>query len=342
MLKSKPTIIDVAKHAGVSKSTVSLALNNSASVHPETSKKVWDSIRALNYVPSRAARALQSGRSNLIGLIVSDITNPYFSELVRSTTEAARQHDYDVVSFDTNFDTDSLKQCVERILEHRVDGVFLFTTERDHSIIDRLSKNRLPAVLLNWGITDRQISDLAVNYLPGMQTLVEYIISYGHKRLAFVAGSKDYYSAVARENAFCSAYQEVNSSLDDLTFVRCDFRLNDQTGINVVEHILSIDLEKRPTAIVASNDLMAISIMRAFQSQGIEIPEQISITGVDDINLSGYVTPALTTLRIPRREMGIIAFQKLQELIEQDFDGDFSLSVSMRLIERESVSEPHH
>lgn len=338
----KPTIIDVANHAGVSKSTVSLVINNSDAVHPDTVAKVWKSIEALNYVPSRAARALQSGRSNLIGLIVSDITNPYFSELVRSTTEAARQHDYDVVSFDTNFETDSLKQCVERILEHRVDGVFLFTTERDLSIIERLRANRLPTVLLNWGITERRISDLAVNYLPGMQDLVKYIISYGHKRIAFIAGSEDYYSAVAREKAFCTAYQEVKSSLEDLTFIRCDFRLSDRTGIEVVEQILAIDPDKRPTAVVASNDLMAISIMRAFQSQGIEIPEQISITGVDDINLTGYVTPALTTLRIPRREMGKIAFQKLQEFIEQDSDDDFSLSVSVRLIERESVSEPPH
>ena len=332
-----PTIIDVAKQAQVSKSTVSLVLNGSNRVHPDTAEKVWQAIKQLNYVPNRAARALQSGRSNIIGLIVSDITNPYYSELVRNVAIAARSQNYDVVSLDLNYDSALMHIHLERLREYKPDGLLLFTHHQDLSIIEKLKQTRLPTVLLNWGSVTKQISKLNIDYETGMMALVEHLVEMGHQRLAFIAGLGKYGdSNSGKLAAFNQAFHAFSHILQPPIYLESDLTLNHETATYVVDHLMTLDPTRRPTAILAANDLMAISILHALQDSGIKVPEQMSLVGIDDIDLASFIQPTLTTLRQPRRQIGTLAFQMLQQMLNHEIDTGVTESISLRLIKRAS------
>jgi LacI family transcriptional regulator len=335
---SSPTLIDVAKQANVSKSTVSLVINGSDRVHPDTAARVWQVIHELNYVPNRAARALQSGRSFLIGIIVSDITNPYFAELVRSIITAAKDEQYDIFAFDTDYSPEQMLLHLHHLREHRPDGLILLTTERSRAVVERLETLNLPAVLLNWGMAGRRIGEVAVDYQPGMEQLIAHLAQLGHARLAFVTGPSEFYSAVARERAFRTVLAAHGHTFAPPAIFAGDFRLLASTGAKIVEYLAQVPPAERPTAIVASSDLMAINIQRALQANGWHIPDEISIVGIDDIALAAYVTPALTTLRLPRQRMGQLAFNLLKEMIDDPSAAAATHIVTPTLILRESAA----
>lgn len=332
-----PTLLDVAKRAQVSKSTVSLVINDSERVHPETAARVWAAIAELNYIPNRAARSLQSGRSDLVGIIVSDITNPYFAELVRTITASAQANQYDVFVFDTDYDPDQLLLHLEHLRGYRPDGLILLTTERTQAAVDRLESLRLPAVLLNWGISGHRVSEVAVNYEPGLAQLVTHLRNLGHRRLAFVSGPAEFYSATARERAFRNVVTAHEDELAPPIFWAGDFRLLAETGLQVEARLRRLPPDQRPTAIIASSDLIAVSILRALQSTGWAVPADVSVAGIDDIAWAAFVTPALTTLRLPRQAMGRLAFDLLKQLIDCPTATATATSVEPRLILRESV-----
>ena len=334
---ARPTLLDVAKRANVSKSTVSLVLNHSDRIPTHTAERVWASVRELNYVPSRAARALQSGRSRLLGLIVSDITNPYFAELTRTVASAANTAGYDLVTLDTNYDPAILGAHLEHLRTHRIDGLFIFTTERDLAILKELELANLPAILLNWGTTGATANEIAVRYDSGIAALLDHLIALGHRRLAFVAGPATYFSAEGRAEAFKRTVAQRSVSLDAPIYWQSDFRLGAEADTALVDEWLAMEETRRPTAIVASNDLMAISILRALYVRGIAVPGQVSVTGMDDIVFASYTTPALTTLRLPRRQMALHAFEMLQQQIEREPSTPASIAVELRLVVREST-----
>ena len=344
---SRPTLLDVAKRANVSKSTVSLVLNQSERIPAPTAARVWQAVRELNYVPSRTARALKSGRSSMLGLIVSDITNPYFAELTRTVSAAAATAGYDLVTLDTNYDPAMLAVHLDHLHTHRIDGLFMFTTERDLSLLPKLAQARLPTVLLNWGVTAAvgtadtdamDVGEIAVHYDSGIAALLDHLLALGHRRLAFVAGPTAYFSAEGRADAFRRVVAARRSELAEPCYLQSDFRLGADVDTAVVDELLAMDAAVRPTAIVASNDLMAISLLRAFYSRGIPVPTQVSVTGMDDIAFAGYTTPALTTLRLPRRQMALHAFEMLRRAIEKEPLPDGKrVTVDMRLMVREST-----
>lgn len=334
---SRPTVIDVAKRAAVSKSTVSLVLNGSDRVHPETARRVWQAIEELNYVPSRAARVLQSGRSRMLGVLVSDVTNPYFAELLRSVSQAAGEADFETFTFDTDYNPQLLLQHIDHLRQHRCDGVFVFTTERTTEAVSKLRQARLPSVLLNWGIQEPGIGDLAVDYGPGMLDLIRHLVDLGHQRFAFVHGPREYFSAAAKEQAFLRACRQVDPPIAEPLLIQGDTRLEQETGERVADALLAMDPSARPTAVIASNDLMALSVLRALHLRGVPVPESVSVAGIDDIDLSAYFTPALTSLRQPRRQMGRLAFEMMQALLAQQEPASVQRCVSVRLIVREST-----
>ncbi len=334
---SSTTIIDVARYAGVSKSTVSLVLNDSERVRPRTAQKVWEAINALNYVPNRAARALQSGNSNLIGIIVSDVINPYYAELIRSVTTHAIENAYDVFSVDLNYDAAAMPAKLASLLEHKPDGVLLFTHHHNDTILETLRQSGLPTVLLNWGATAKNISNLAIDYRSGMCNVVEHLTELGHRRIAFVAGLQKYGDPSGKAEAFHFACRKFSAVLDTPLFFEGDLKLNHAAATDVIDSMLTVPIDKRPTAIIAANDLMAISILNELQENDFQVPADISLVGIDDIELAGFIRPKLTTLRQPRRQTGEIAFNLFKQLIEQETTTGISHSISLRLVKRDST-----
>ena len=329
-------IAEIARRANVSTATVSRTLNQSGPVKAATARKVWRAVTQLNYYPNSHARTLVSGRSRLIGLIVSDITNPFFPELVRTFEGLASQKQYDLLLTSTDYLTTRMTTCLRRMLERKVDGVAMMTSEMDVGLIKELSKRNVPIVFMDVGQMGPRMSHVSIDYGHGIRQAVDHVVELGHRQIAFISGPLDLHSARTRRQAFLDGLQEHGITVD-----RKLLREGTHTaegGEKAMGEILR--LSKRPTAVVCSNDWTAIGALHAIHAAGLRVPDDISLVGFDDIPLVSYTTPALTTVRMSAREVGSTAFQALFSLIgEQHVEGDV-YQVPTRLIVRESTAKP--
>jgi LacI family transcriptional regulator, galactose operon repressor len=327
---------EIARRANVSTATVSRTLNQSGPVKAATARKVWRAVTALNYYPNSHARTLVSGRSRLIGLIVSDITNPFFPELVRAFEDLAAQKQYDLLLTSTNYDTSRMTACLRRMLERKVDGVAMMTSEMDTSLIKELSKRNLPIVFMDVGQMGPRMSHVSIDYGHGIRQAVDHVASLGHRNIGFISGPLDLHSARTRRQAFVDGMRDHKITLDR-RLVREGTHTADG-GEKAMKELLK--LAKIPTAVVCSNDWTAIGALHAIHEAGLSVPHDISLVGFDDIPLTSYTTPTLTTVRMSARDVGATAFQALFSLIgEQHVEGDV-YQVPTKLVVRESTTRP--
>ncbi|HEV2576817.1 MAG TPA: LacI family DNA-binding transcriptional regulator [Acidobacteriaceae bacterium] len=300
-------ITAVAKRAGVSTATVSRVMNGTANVSPETAERVRDAVEALDFYPDVNARALGSGRSGLYGLIISDITNPYFPELVKAFEDIAVEHGQDVLIANTDYDPKRMEMCVVRMLQRKVDGVAIMTSEMEDRLIRTLGQRQIPTIFMDTTTTGRGASTVNVDYTGGVMEAMRYLFELGHKEIAFISGPLALGSARARAEAFQAALREHGVKMRPEWMQEGDHRV--EGGHHAMKRILDSGI--LPTAVLGSNDLTAIGAMGAIHERGLDIPGDISVIGFDDIELSAYTLPSLTTLRVPRREMASTAFRSL-------------------------------
>jgi LacI family transcriptional regulator len=300
-------ITAVAKRAGVSTATVSRVINGTANVSPETAERVRNAVEALNFYPDTNARALGSGRSNLYGLIISDITNPYFPELVKAFEDIAVEHGQDVLIANTDYDPKRMETCVIRMLQRKVDGVAIMTSEMEDHLIKNFSQRQIPTIFMDTHSGVRGASVVSVNYKAGISAAMSHLFALGHTEIAFISGPLALASARARADAFIAALHQHGLELEPSWLQEADHRV--EGGHQAMLRILRS--ARRPTAVLGSNDLAAIGAMGAIHECGLTIPDDISVIGFDDIELSGYTQPALTTVHVPRRELAATAFRSL-------------------------------
>src|SRR3984893_12724471 len=182
------SIREVAKMARVSIATVSRTINKASSVDPKTAARVRKVINELRYFPNSQARSLVSGRSRILGLIVSDITNPFFPELVKGFEDVAIHHGYEIMVSSTNYDSARMALCVRRLLERKVEGVAIMTSEMDQPVLDQLVRRKVPTVFLDVGSVHALISNIQVDYACGIDQAVEHLLELGHRRMGFISG----------------------------------------------------------------------------------------------------------------------------------------------------------
>ena len=300
-------ITAVAKRAGVSTATVSRVMNGSANVSPGTAERVREAVGALNFYPNTNARALGSGRSGLYGLIISDITNPYFPELVKAFEDIAVEHGQDVLIANTNYDPKRTETCVIRMLQRKVDGVAIMASELEEHLIETFGQRQIPTIFMDAVTSVRSASTVSVDYSGGVAQAMQYLFQLGHRDIAFISGPLMLDSARARAEAFQVALRERGITIRRDWLQEGDHRV--EGGHHAMMRILNSG--PVPTAIVGSNDLTAIGAMGAIRERGLAIPNDISVVGFDDIELSAYTVPALTTLHVPRRELASTAFRAL-------------------------------
>jgi LacI family transcriptional regulator len=315
---------------------VSRTLNQSGPVKATTARKVWRAVTALNYYPNSHARTLVSGRSRLIGLIVSDITNPFFPELIRVFEDLASQKQYDLLLTSTDYDTSRMTTCLRRMLERKVDGVAMMTSEMDMSLIKELSKRGVPIVFMDVGQMGPRMSHVSIDYGNGIRQAVEHVVELGHRNIGFITGPLDLHSARTRRQAFVDGLRHHRITLDR-KLVR-EGTHTAEGGEKAMKEILK--LSRIPTAVVCSNDWTAIGALHAIHASGLRVPEDVSLVGFDDIPLTSYTTPTLTTIRMSAKDVGATAFQALFSLIgEEHLEGDV-YQVPTRLVVRESTAKP--
>ena len=302
---------DVARKAKVSTATVSRVINGSSAVREATAAHVRSVVAALNYVPNNSARNLRAGCSNLFGLIVSDIKNPFFPDLIDGFEALAAEQGIDVIFTHTNYDSHRLAVCMRRLVERNVDGIAVMTSEVEEHALELATQSHVPLVLLNQaGLADRY-RNVWVDYSRGFQEAVEHLKQLGHREFAFIAGPPGFSSSRRRRSAFRAALQRSGLKIRKECIVVGDLHV--EGGYAAMEQILR--LHPRPTALLAANDLMAVGALQAAQAAGVRVPHDLSIVGFDDLPIAKMMYPPLTTIHLSRHQIAARAFALLLEAV---------------------------
>ncbi|KQV96891.1 LacI family DNA-binding transcriptional regulator [Rhizobacter sp. Root1221] len=308
------TIKDVAQHAQVSVATVSHVINDTRFVSEATRERVQAAIAALRYVPSALARSLKSNRTHTIGMMIPNSSNPYFAEIIRGIEDTFYEAGFNVIL--CNSDDDPIKQSnyVRLLTEKQVDGLIVLSSGSDVELLDTLRAARMPQV-----VVDREIDDLAadlveVNHEAGGFLATQHLIQLGHRRIACIAGPQGLSSARERVQGYRRALAEAGLTVDDRLLRSADF--TSAGGHAAMTSLLEMPhTARRPSAVFASNDLMAIGAICAAASRGLRIPGDVSVVGFDDIALAAHSNPPLTSVVQPKHQTGQLAAQLLLERI---------------------------
>jgi LacI family transcriptional regulator len=306
------TIIDVAQEAGVSYATVSRVLNNDPHVRPETRERVIHSIAHLNYTVNQQARNLAGGHSRVVGLLVPDLGTGYIGEIIRGVDEALAAAQYDLMLYTTHRRKTKESAYVTSLTQGMTDGLLLVLPRDPEEYLVSLRKRHFPYVLVDHqGIGDVESAVGATNWQGGYDA-TKYLLGLGHRRIGFITGTMDLGCSRDRLAGYRAALNECHVPIDAALIREGDF--NQPTGYQAARDLF--DLPDPPTAIFASNDVMAFGVMEAVRDRGLRIPEDVSIVGFDNIPQAEHVRPQLSTIEQPLADMGREATRRLLELID--------------------------
>lgn len=307
-------IREIARRAKVSTATVSRAINRIPTVDPQLVKRVWKVIDELGYYPNTQARALVSGRSRIFGLIVSEITNPFFPEIVQVFEDLAVQHNYEILLSSTVHDPKRMELAVRRMIERRVDGVAVMTFGMEDNLLENLRFRKVPLVFVDVGPPLPRISNIRIDYGHGIRQAVQHLAALRHTRIAFITGPLHLKSALARRTAFQKCMREIGLEVSPEMLVVGDHTM--EGGKSALKKLAGLRL--RPTAIMCSNDLSAIGVMRESFEMGLRIPQDLSLIGFDDIHLAQFMIPPLTTVQMSQTDLATLAYQALMTEVQRE------------------------
>ncbi len=313
----------VAASAKVSIATVSRTINMVPSVDPKLAARVWKAIEELNYFPNTQARALVSGRSRLLGLIVSDITNPFFPELIQGFEQIAVEHGYEILIGSTNYEPKKVEHCIRRMLERKVDGVAIMTFGIEEPLLDQLASRDIPMVFIDVGSNHPRSSILSIDYRRGIEQGVQHLAALGHRKIGFISGPLRLHSAQARKDSFLVSMKELGLKPQERWILEGDHTL--EGGRDGMQALLKA--KSRPTALMCSNDMTALGVLHALFAAGMKAPEDISVIGFDDIHMAEYMLPPLTSVRMSCMDL---AKASVDALVGQ-LDGSPSLKTQRRI-----------
>lgn len=329
------TIREVARKAGVSIATVSRVLNNvPRGVGTALRKRVLSAARALDFRPNALARSLHQRRTQTLGLLITDIANPFNAEVTRGIEGVSRRHGYSLFICNTDWDPTTMAHYIEVLREKRVDGIIIVgggTPGRRQ--FQALHDRRIPAVLI--GRHHVPLPSVRVDHVKGGWEAASHLIGLGHRQIAILPGPVASISIQDRMKGYRRALAEHGIPLPRGWVLPGDLRPGN--ALHLAERLLRG--RQRPTAVLAANDQMAIAVMRAAFRFGLRVPEDISVVGFDDIELASYVIPTLTTMRLPIRQMGVTAAEIVIRLLIGS-PGEEGVCFIPELIIRESTAPP--
>ncbi len=330
------TIKDVALRSGVSKSTVSHVINKTRFVEDHTRQKVLQAILDLNYRPSSIARSLVSQRTSTAGLLISDVGNPFYHEVILGVEEVALANGYSIFLCNTGYDLIRGMKYIHSLVDRLVDGIMFMSSNMNIEMINEVHANSIQSVVLDWGGTNvsEMAATITIDFNSGICEAVRHLIELGHKRIAFAGGPSSMWTAKVRKQAFLDAIKACQPIVEGILLPEGDLRI--EGGYRAFEDLSC--LTPGPKAVIAANDLTALGIMWAARNAGYNLPEDLSIIGLDDIDLASRVTPTLSTIALPRYEIGKLAMNNLLALIREPSKPKNNQIVATRLIVRESTT----
>src|SRR5262245_14771349 len=333
----RATIRDIARLAGVSVATVSRVVNDRPDVAPETREIVMEHVRALSFSTNRSARALARGRTGLIGLTIPYVLGDYYASILSGATEALHQQEARAVLCPTRHEHDREAALVERLMRGTTDGAILVLPSESADELGELEAQGFPFVVIDAPMAlPERIPVVSATHWAGARAATDHLIGLGHRRIAIIAGRDGWVASEERVNGYRAALAGVGVLPSPDMIEKGAFEIVD--GLEAGHRLLSLD--DPPTAIFACNDNMAVGALRAARELGIRVPEQLSIIGFDDSELSRVSSPALTTVRQPLEEMGRMAVSLLTRLIDGQRVETLRVELATRLVVRESTAPP--
>jgi LacI family transcriptional regulator len=309
------TLNDISRKSGISVSTISRVLNGKAAkfrIAKKTVQLILKTAEDLNYRPNQLARGLRLKKTHTIGLIVPDISNPFFAYITRSIQRAAHKLGYSLIVSDTD---DNLEWEIEHInlLSNKgIDGLIIMPVGQRHEHIEKLLQKEIPLVLMDRSFDELNTHSIVVDNYTGAYKAVEHLIAYGHARIAVIQGLRNTNTNNARVNGYKDALIHYKIAIDDNLIVGNDYRKEN----GYIETKFLLKLERPPTAIFTTSDMITLGALQAFSEENYRIPDDISIVSFDDIDFAPYLIAPLTTVRQPKELMGEIAVKLLIEDIK--------------------------
>lgn len=323
---------EIGKRAGVSSATVSRVINGSPLVTEETAQRVKKILDEVGFIPNPHATTLKYGRSKTFGLIIPDICNPFYAEFLGSFEHLLGEIDHEVLFTNVEND-DSLVASVRRMLMRQVDGAVLMASEFDTRAIEPLLLHKIPLVTVDRRSVQVGCSDVAVDYETGFQQAVEHLRELGHKNLGFIGGTEGLKTSTVRYEAFRRAVEQNGLSFRPEFVQNGNYRV--EGGDAAIRSLW--EKKKRPTAILTVNDLTAFGVIRGLHALGLNVPQDVSVIGVDDVLLSDVMQPRLTTIRLPRQRMAATCLKALNHTKLNVEKPGAHFSVPTELVIREST-----
>jgi LacI family transcriptional regulator len=332
VLRRRISSWDIAREANVSQSTVSRVINNNPRVSEATRKRVKNAMARFGYAPNAAARTLITGRSNLIGLVVSNITNPFYPEVIETIVATAAEHDYNVILCNTRESLKLQTAYLELLIEHQVDGAILTSSLLDsEGLMAQAGIDRIPLVMVNRTVAGLGVDSVHMDNKAAGILVARHLVDLGHRAIAFVGGVEATSTNSARLAGFRTELNALRVTLRDEYVVHREFTRG--SGYALTQQLLT--LPSRPTALFCADDLIALGAMDALLDAGLRVPQDVAVVGVDDVQAASLRQVGLTTVRQPTAEMGRRAVQLLLERMRGGSDGEpIEIVLRPRLIVR--------
>jgi LacI family transcriptional regulator len=332
-----PTLRDVAKQAGVAPITVSRVINRAQNVSPETRARVEQAIDELGYVPNRLARSLRLSRTHTLALVVTDITNPFWTTVVRGVEDAAQDAGFNVILCNTDESEAKQEQYLDVLLQKRVDGILLVPARASEAVVKWIQKQATPVVVLDRRLHSVQADVVRGNSLDGAYQLVQHLLALGHRGIAVLSGPEDVSTSVDRVEGYRRALEEAGLPIR-ADWMHCG-RFSQESGYEMARCILTCP--QRPTALFAVNNFIAIGAMRALREAGLRVPEDMSVVAFDNHTSDLVIEPFLTVADQPAYEMGLRAARLLiARLSGTAANGCQEIVLPAQIIVRKSSARP--
>jgi LacI family transcriptional regulator len=307
----QPTIGDVARRAGVSRATVSRVLNKYPHVRPRVRATVQQAVRALGYRPDHVARSLARRETQTLGLVVADITNPFYAETARAIVETARGHGYNVILCNTDNLPRLEEEYVEVLRQRRVDGIIFGSVFLRDPLVEGLVDAGYPCVMYNRRLRSGRGNYIVLDNVRASRDLTRHLLRLGHRRIGFITGLRESSTAAGRLQGYREALRAARISVDSHLIRPGAFKA--ENAQHAAQELLK--LRRRPTAIVAGNDLMALGVIQTAGEFGLQVPEDLAVVGFDDIQIAAHRAIQLTTMAQQKTEMGRLAVSWVLEII---------------------------
>ena len=331
----QPSIKDIARIARVSHPTVSRALQNSPLVNAETAAKIRKIAEAAGYRPSAVARGLVTRRTRTVGLVVTTVADPFASEVACGIEQVANDHGYAVFLANSNADAEHERKVVQALAERRVDGIIVTSSRVGSDYLPMLAQLNVPMVLVNDQYPGEFVHSVMIANEDGSRAATEHLIDLGHRRIAYVGDRSGYQTETERLEGYKQALSAAGIEFEAELAVHGDGR--PEGAAEAMEALLK--LAEPPTAVCCYNDMTALGAMRAIRARKLRVPEDVSVTGFDDLFFAEYLEPPLTTVRQPMRRMGEMAMENLLKLMSGE-DSVAQVKAEAELIVRGSTGRP--